>query len=109
MKPKWVNWKQKVFISAIGALLAAACGLFFLLTPFGDALTDASYDYLFRFGVQPITNNVALIVMDNAAFDRFHQVRGQPWDRELHAQLLNRLADDGCSLVVMDSFFSGAA
>ena len=105
MKPKWVNWKQKVFISAIGALLAAACGLFFLLTPFGDALTDASYDYLFRFGVQPITNNVALIVMDNAAFDRFYQVRGQPWDRELHAQLLNRLADDGCSLVVMDSFF----
>ena len=37
--------------------------------------------------------------------DQFHQVRGQPWDRGLHARLLNRLADDGCALVVFDSFF----
>ena len=43
--------------------------------------------------------------MDNAAFDHFHQTRGQPWDRALHAQLLNRLADDGCALVVLDFFF----
>ncbi len=43
--------------------------------------------------------------MDNEAFDQFHQVRGQPWDRSLHVRLLNRLADDGCALVVMDSLF----
>ncbi len=43
--------------------------------------------------------------MDNEAFDHFHQTRGQPWDRSLHAQLLNKLADDGAELVVMDSFF----
>jgi CHASE2 domain-containing sensor protein len=43
--------------------------------------------------------------MDNAAFDQFHQTRGQPWDRALHTQLLNKLADNGCALVAMDSFF----
>ncbi|HTV63868.1 MAG TPA: serine/threonine-protein kinase, partial [Verrucomicrobiae bacterium] len=37
--------------------------------------------------------------------DHFHQQRGQPWDRGLHAQLLNKLADDGAALVAIDSLF----
>ncbi len=73
--------------------------------PLGDPWVNASYDYLFRFGARAVTNRVTLILMDNEAYDHFHQVRGQPWDRGLHAQLLNRLADDGCGLVVFDSFF----
>ena len=91
--------------SALGAVLTVACGLGLWLTPLGDAWTNASYDYLFRFGNRAATHQVTLILMDNAAFDQFHQTRGQPWDRALHARLLNRLADDGCALVVMDSFF----
>ncbi len=105
MKPNWTNRARLFYVSAVGALLTVVCGLFLLWTPFGDSLADASYDYLFRFGERPITNNVVLVVMDNAAFDYFHQLRGQPWSRELHAQLLNKLADDGSSMVVMDSFF----
>jgi CHASE2 domain-containing sensor protein len=66
---------------------------------------NASYDYLFRFGAHAITNKVSLILMDNEAFNQFHQTRGQPWDRTLHARLLNKLADDGAELVVLDSFF----
>jgi CHASE2 domain-containing sensor protein len=89
----------------LGAALAVICGLVLWRTPLGDAWTDASYDNLFRFGSHAITNQVTLILMDSAAFDQFHQTRGQPWDRALHAQLLNRLADDGCALVVLDSFF----
>lgn len=91
--------------SALGAALAVLCGLILWSTSLGEPWVDASYDYLFRFGARPVTNSVTLILMDEAAFDHFHQARGQPWDRALHAQLLNRLADDGCPLVVMDSFF----
>jgi len=94
--------------SALGAGLTVACGLILWATPLGDSWTNASYDYLFRFGSRPVTNAVTLILMDNAAFDQFHQTRGQPWDRALHAQLLNKLADDGCALVAMDSFFRAA-
>ena len=61
-----------------------ACGLVLWLTPLGDFWTNTSYDYLFRFGNRPVTNAVTLILMDNAAFDQFHQTRGQPWDRALH-------------------------
>jgi CHASE2 domain-containing sensor protein len=93
------------FRSVQGAVLAILCGLMLWSMPLGEAWTNASYDYLFRFGTRAVTNNVAVIMMDNEAYAHFHQTRGQPWDRALHAQLLNKLADDGCALVVMDCFF----
>ena len=98
--------QQRALIrSALGAVLAVLCGIVLWSSPLGDAWTNASYDYLCRFDTHSVTNRVSLILMDNAAFDHYHQMRGQRWDRALHAQLLNRLADDGCALVVMDSFF----
>lgn len=97
--------RRDLLKSALGAALAALAGLLLWWTPLGDPWANASYDYLFRFGTRAVTNQVTLILMDNAAFDQFHQTRGQPWDRALHAALLNRLADDGCALAVMDSFF----
>jgi len=97
--------KNPLLLSAIGAALAVLCGWLLWATPLGDPWSDASYDYLFRFGSHAVTNQVTLILMDNGAFAQFHQTRDQPWDRGLHAQLLNRLADDGCPLVVFDSFF----
>jgi CHASE2 domain-containing sensor protein len=96
---------SEFFKSAPGAVLAVFCGLMLWKTPVGEPWVNASYDYLFHFGAHAVTNKVALILMDNAAFAQFHQTRGQPWNRGLHAQLLNKLADDGTALVVMDSFF----
>ena len=98
--------RQKGILSSVqGAVLAALCGLMLWNMPLGEAWVNASYDYLFRFGTRSITNSVTLIMMDNEAYAYFDQTRGQPWDRALHTRLLNKLADDGCSLVVMDCFF----
>jgi CHASE2 domain-containing sensor protein len=98
--------RRKQFIqSALGAVVVVLCGLTLWKMPFAEAWVNSSYDYLFRFGTHAVTNRVVLIQMDNEAYDQFHQRRGEPWDRALHAQLLNRLAEDGCALVVMDSFF----
>jgi CHASE2 domain-containing sensor protein len=97
--------KHEFFKSALGAALAVLCGLMLWKMPLGEPWVNASYDYLFRFGTHAVTNKVMLILMDNAAYAQFHQTRGQPWDRALHAQLLNKLASDGCALVVFDSFF----
>lgn len=104
VKGKFIQ-RPALMKSAAGAVLAVLCGLFLWSSSLGEPWVDASYDYLFRFATHGVTNQVSLILMDNAAFDQFHQTRGQPWDRALHAQLLNRLADDGCPLVAMDSFF----
>ena len=97
---------QKIFKPALGAGLAVLCGLALWQMPLGERWVNVSYDYLFRFGTRSVSNKVVLILMDNEAYksDQIQQVRGQPWDRALHAKLLNRLADDGCPLVVMDVF-----
>ena len=100
-----ITSQKPLLVSALGAVVAVLCGWLLWATPLGEGWVNASYDYLFRFGTPAVASQVTLILMDNAAFDRFHQVRGQPWDRALHARLLNRLADDGCPLVAMDSFF----
>jgi len=97
--------KKSLLVSALGTALAVLCGLILWGTSLGEPWVNASYDYSFRFGVHAVTNNVALILMDNDAFDHFQQTRGEPWNRALHVQLLNKLADDGCNLVVFDSFF----
>lgn len=97
--------RKELIWPALGGALAALCGLLLWVMPLGGPWANASYDYLFRFGSRPVTNNVALVLMDNEAFEQLHQARSQPWDRALHAQLLNKLADDGCAMVVFDSFF----
>jgi len=90
---------------AMGAALTALCGLMLLTMPFGESWANASYDYLFRFGNRTVTNKVVLVLMDNEAHDQLKQPREQLWDRAIHARLLNRLADEGCPLVVFDVFF----
>ena len=95
-----------MFLFAGGALLVSICGLLLGESFLGQPWANASFDYLSRFGSRPVTNNVVLVLMDNASFDEFHQTRGQPWDRGLHAQLLNKLADDHCRMVVIDSFLA---
>lgn len=88
-----------------GAALTVLCGFALWAMPFGERWINASYDYLFRFPTSGnLTNKVVLILMDNYAFDQYRQSRSRPWDRALHAELFERLAQDGCPLVVLDSF-----
>jgi CHASE2 domain-containing sensor protein len=88
----------------IGAVLAVLCG-WLLLTPLGDAWINASYDNLYRFGHRAVTNQVALIRMDNDSYTFYKVNRGDPFDRALHTELLHKLTDDGARLVVFDVHF----
>lgn len=101
----WATKQHPWLVTASGAALVVLAGWFLWWSSLGAAWTNASYDYLFRFGSRAVTNQVTLVLMDNSALQHFGQTRDKPWDRALHTQLLNRLADDGCALVVFDSFF----
>jgi CHASE2 domain-containing sensor protein len=102
--------EHKFFRPAMGAGLAVICGLALWVMPLGENWEDASYDYLYRFGTRSVSNNVVLILMDDAAYSdsELGQSRDKPWDRSLHAKLANKLADGGCPLVVFDVFFDHA-
>ncbi len=97
--------KHKSFRSVAGAALAVLCGLAVWGMPVGEGFTEASYDYLFRFGSRAVTNQVVLVLMDNDAHHVLHQSREGFWSRGLHAQLLEKLAPGGCPLVIFDTFF----
>ena len=107
MKLKAVT-DHKLFKPALGGALAVVCGLGLYAMPLGERWVNLSYDYLFRFDPRSVTNKVVLILMDQEAHAKLHQIRGQPWDRAVHADLLTRLAADNCPLVVFDSFFGEA-
>jgi CHASE2 domain-containing sensor protein len=98
--------ENRLFKPALGAALTSLVGLALWWMPLGERWVNASYDYQFRFSTHAVTNRVVIIAMDNAAYDHFKQERGR-WDRALHARLLDKLADDGCPLVVLDTFFRG--
>src|SRR5690349_15197589 len=89
----------------MGAVIAVLCGVALWGMPLGEPWVYASYDNLFRFGTRHVTNKVVLIQMDNAAYAQKFQNRKDPWDRGLHAEVLNRLANDGCAMVIFDCFF----
>jgi CHASE2 domain-containing sensor protein len=96
--------QHKLFRPVAGSLLAMLAGLVLWATVLRQSLTNASYDYLYRFSTYSVTNQVVLILMDNNSYVALGQTRGQ-WDRSLHARLFNKLADDDCPLAVVDVKF----
>jgi CHASE2 domain-containing sensor protein len=90
--------------SLVGSILTIGCGLLLWATTLGEAWENFSYDYLFGFGSHSITNQVALVLMDNESCAQLGQSRAN-WDRGEHTHLLNKLTDDGSRLVVFDVLF----
>jgi len=100
--------------SAVGAALAVLCGLILWGTALGERWANASYDYGFRFGERKagkvfrfekrqVTNELVLLLMQS------DERPPTPWDRGAHAELVNRLADEKCPLVVFDVRFAEAS
>jgi CHASE2 domain-containing sensor protein len=109
--------ESKYFRPAAAAAMAIVCGLGLWVTTLGEksgqhtigaTWEQASYDYLFYFGTPAVTNNIILILMDSDSYADLQQDREKTWDRALHAQLVNKLADDQCPLVVFDIQFFNA-
>ena len=94
----------------IGAAVALFCG-FFLHGAFGEfglELTQRSYDY--PFGPRPPipVNEVVMVFLDEESHKELNQPFNAPWDRSVHAKLLERLTADGARAVVFDIVFSDA-
>jgi len=95
---------HKYFPTAVGAALTVLCGLLLHQMPGAQSWIDASYDYLFRFSSRAVTNKVVVVQMDEASAQALNTER-LSWDRELQVQLLNKLIEDACPLVVFDVRF----
>ena len=93
--------------SALGGALWCA-GLGLALWWMGGWPVSLSYDLLFLFRHTPPLDEVVIDYLDDISFAALGQRNAANWDRNLHAQLLDRLTDDQARLVVFDVVFSEA-
>src|SRR5471032_874009 len=94
----------------IGALLATVLGLVLLKYDFqaSTKLIHLSYNlpFLHRSIIQP--DEVVMVYMDDDSHRELQQPYFGPWNRGIHAQLVERLTADGARAVVFDVIFSDA-
>jgi adenylate cyclase len=92
--------------SILGAVLAAGLGWGLLNWGFGWALRAKSHEWLLvARGEQPATD-AAIVYMDEVSFDKLKQPMNAPWDRTLHARLIDRLTAAGARAIVFDIVFT---
>lgn len=90
----------------IGAALAVGVGLALLFFKFGLGLVHLSYDL--PFAVKPIVQpqDVVMVYLDDDSHKELNQPYNAPWDRALHARLIDRLTAEGARAVLFDIVFS---
>jgi adenylate cyclase len=91
----------------VGLLLAAGLEVVLhFFTKLGSGLENASYDLLFiARGDRPV-EGAAIVYLDERSYEELHQPLNAPWDRALHARLIDRLAAAGAKAIVFDIVFS---
>ena len=90
----------------IAALLSAALSLTLFWSPIGGGITRFSYDALFALRSNLAVTNAAIVYMDDASHKELKQPLNAPWDRAVHAQLLQQLTAQGAKTVVFDILFT---
>jgi len=88
-----------------GAFLTALAGAVLWALPLGDGLERLSYDLATVFSARTGFPELVLVEMDEPSHDHLKQDRGQPWSRQLHAQLVEHLRRDGARAIVFDAEF----
>src|SRR5262249_38640405 len=100
---------QKLWPGLVGAALAAGVGWFLVNTTFGLSPVFLSYDL--PFCIRPmlespeIPQEAIIVYLDDESAAKLNQPLTRAWDRELHAQLLDRLTAEGAKSVTYDIFF----
>jgi CHASE2 domain-containing sensor protein len=109
MQAEPVNWQRQISRrmvgGLVGALLASAVGLtaWFLAK---EDLAHLSYDLPFCFRAPIRADEGVIVYLDEASHTELKQPFGRPWDRLLHARLVEQLTADGARAVVFDIAFS---
>ncbi len=89
------------------ALVCAAAGWFVFALPWGDTLRELSYEipFLFRKTIRP--DGAVILYMDDDSHTKLNQDTNwfRPWDRRLHAALLDHLTPLQPKAVVFDILF----
>jgi adenylate cyclase len=105
-KKRWTRGRKRLAATLVIALIGFTWGLMLLQLNIGQGLRRASYDLPFIFfGGQPPPQDIVPIYLDEASHSELDQPLAQPWDRRLHAKLVDRLSTEGARMIVFDILF----
>jgi len=108
-----VSFKQtfgkRWIVGVSGSVLAVVAGLAVHQLTVGSGLVNLSYDLLTIFKPVVVPTNAVLVFMDEASHEKLGQPLNAPWDRTLHAQLVDKLTAAGAKAIVFDVVFSDPA
>jgi adenylate cyclase len=90
----------------IAAAVAAAMGLILFLFTIGGEITRLSYDLPFALRGDIRADEVAVIYLDEISHKELNQPMTAPWDRNLHARLIDTLMAQGAKAIVFDILFT---
>ena len=93
----------------IAAALTALTGLALFLSPAGGGLARLSFDLPFAMRANLSVTNAVIIYLDEASHRELNQPMMAPWDRSLHAQLVEQLTAQGARAIVFDILFTEAS
>jgi adenylate cyclase len=102
-------YKHLEWSACLLALLIAALGWFLHEFTFGAGLVNLSYDLLHILRFHHLSADEAVIVyLDEKSHLDLKQPQNAPWDRAIHARMIDRLTAAGAKAIVMDIVFSDA-
>ena len=90
----------------IAFVLTALIGVCLRTFPIGDGITRSSYDLPFALRGNLPATNVAIVYLDKVSHDELNQPTTAPWDRSLHAKLVEQLTAQGARAIVFDILFT---
>ncbi len=89
-----------------GALLTSALGWSLLTFSFGRPLINESYELLLVLRGEVAAQEAVIVYLDEVSYDKLKQPLNAPWDRSLHARLIERLTAAGARAIVFDIVFT---
>jgi adenylate cyclase len=90
----------------VAVILAAGTGEALHRFRFGSGLTRTSYDLLHIFRGDLAVNEAAVVYLDDISYEKLGQPKNLPWDRSIHARLVDRLTAAGARAIVFDIVFN---
>src|SRR6266436_6416362 len=89
-----------------GAILSAGFGWSFFTHGYGRPLITKSYELLLVWRGEVAAREAVIVSLDEVSFQKLEQPLNAPWDRALHARLIDRLTAAGARAIAFDIVFS---
>src|ERR1051325_565976 len=99
------KFKTSQFALIMGVLLGIGCGLLLLQFRMGLGLARNCYDLLHVWRGDRRATEAVLVYLDESSHKALGQPYNAPWDRGIHAKLIDRLTAAGARAVVFDIVF----